>query len=295
LIPRRNLSLLSNRLARRGGRRVPESVLERDYCFAWFLVGLARTPLGERIAFKGGTALKRCYFGDYRFSEDLDFTLLETVPFDTIRAQLDPVFDEVRRGSGIPFRFAREDRRPHANSHTFYLAFEGPLPARIAREAKVDITIRERFVLPIERHPILRGYREYEDLPEGVRVRVYSLGEIVVEKIVALGDPARNEPRDLHDVWYLTSGGHVDLSRLRPEIESKLEFRGRSGAELREEFRRKEHRLRRLWTARLAAQLSDLPEFEGVFRAVSRELRKALGAVIERRGRSPSRDSRRGP
>jgi uncharacterized protein len=60
-----------------GGRRIPESVLERDYCLAWFLSVLAQTDVHRRLAFKGGTALKRCYFGDYRFSEDLDFTLLE--------------------------------------------------------------------------------------------------------------------------------------------------------------------------------------------------------------------------
>ena len=74
MIPRRNLSLLSNRLARNGSRRIPEAVLERDYCLSWFLVGLSRTPLTDNLAFKGGTAIKKCYVPEYRFSEDLDFT-----------------------------------------------------------------------------------------------------------------------------------------------------------------------------------------------------------------------------
>ncbi len=34
-------------------------------------------PFRDALVFKGGTALKRCYFGDYRFSEDLDFTLAD--------------------------------------------------------------------------------------------------------------------------------------------------------------------------------------------------------------------------
>jgi uncharacterized protein len=42
MIPQRNLALLSNRLAQGGGRRIPEAVLERDYCLAWFLIGLSR-------------------------------------------------------------------------------------------------------------------------------------------------------------------------------------------------------------------------------------------------------------
>ena len=178
MIPQRNISLLSNRLARDGGRRIPEAVLERDYCLAWFLVGLSRTPLRERLAFKGGTAIKRCYFGDYRFSEDLDFTLTEDVPFETLRAELEPVFREVQRASGVVFRFEREDRQPHVNSHTFYLSYDGPLPARVPSEVKADVTIRERLVLPLVERPVVRGYDEYEDLPDGAAVRVYSLEEI---------------------------------------------------------------------------------------------------------------------
>lgn len=35
----------------------------------------------------------------------------------------------------------REDRHSHQNSHTFYLRYQGPLPA--ANDVKVDITIAE--------------------------------------------------------------------------------------------------------------------------------------------------------
>jgi predicted nucleotidyltransferase component of viral defense system len=275
MIPQRNLSLLSNRLARAGGRRIPESVLERDYCLAWFLVGLARAPLRELLVFKGGTALKRCYFGDYRFSEDLDFTLTSEVPFETIQKELDPVFEEVRRASGIAFRFERQDRASHTNSHTFYLGYEGPLPARRTSQVKVDITIREKMVREVANVTVVRGYDEYQDLPDDASVRAYALEEIAVEKIVALGDRARNEPRDLYDIWYLTSEGHVDLTHLRAEVETKLDFRNKKLPELAEEFKKKEPRLEALWDKRLAAQMAKLPEFEGVFRAVQRVLRQA--------------------
>jgi predicted nucleotidyltransferase component of viral defense system len=64
-------------------------VLERDYCLAWFLSALAESDLKTQLAFKGGTALKRCYFGDYRFSEDLDFTLMASMTFDDLKARLE--------------------------------------------------------------------------------------------------------------------------------------------------------------------------------------------------------------
>ncbi len=280
MIPSRNLSLLANRLATHGERRLPEAVLERDYCLAWFLVALSRTSLRERLAFKGGTALKRCYFGDYRFSEDLDFTLAVESTFDEIRRELDPVFAEAMRATGAVFRFAREDRRPHENSHTFYLGYEGPLPGPAGgRELKVDVTIRERVVFPLEDRPVLRGYEEYADLPEDATVKVYSLEEVAAEKVVALTDRARNEPRDLYDVWYLVQEGQVDLAEVVGAVEQKWDFRGKALAEVRGEFAAKEPRYRRLWSPRLSGQLVSLPEFEDVYRAVRRAFRRAgLGA-----------------
>jgi len=56
-------------------------VLERDYFLSWILAGISRhEPLRKTLVFKGGTALKKCYFGDYRFSEDLDSSGLAGVP-----------------------------------------------------------------------------------------------------------------------------------------------------------------------------------------------------------------------
>jgi hypothetical protein len=46
--------------------RIREDVLERDYCLAWFLSALSESELRQVFAFKGGTALKRCYFSAER-------------------------------------------------------------------------------------------------------------------------------------------------------------------------------------------------------------------------------------
>ena len=44
---------------------------------SWILQGVAQhKQLSKTIVFKGGTVLKKIYFEDYRFSEDLDFTSL---------------------------------------------------------------------------------------------------------------------------------------------------------------------------------------------------------------------------
>src|ERR1700733_10457707 len=52
-------------------------VVEKDYVLGWMLAGIyAHEELAENWIFKGGTCLKKCFFETYRFSEDLDFTLL---------------------------------------------------------------------------------------------------------------------------------------------------------------------------------------------------------------------------
>jgi hypothetical protein len=274
MIPQRDLSLLSNRLAAAGGRRIPETILERDYCLSWLLVGLSCSPLRDRLAFKGGTALKKCYFADYRFSEDLDFTLVEETPWEEIERHLAAAFEEARRASGVEIRLDHLDRHSHENSHAFYLAYEGPLPQARGKSVKTDVTIRERVVLPLEDRPLLRGYEEYRDLPEDARILVYSLGEVATEKVVALLDRARNEPRDLYDLCFLTKGGHVCLPDLREAVAQKLEFRGLTLAQLVGEFTAKEARLKKLWQVRLTAQMAELPKFDTVYREVRRVLRQ---------------------
>ena len=58
-------------------------LLEQDYLLSWVLAGIARIPqLRKIMILKGGTALKKNYFGDYRFSQDLDFTILGKIPDD---------------------------------------------------------------------------------------------------------------------------------------------------------------------------------------------------------------------
>lgn len=273
MIPQRNISLISNALMSAGGRRIPEAVIERDYVLAWFLTGLAGHPLRDVLAFKGGTALRRCWFKDYRFSEDLDFTLTRPITPEEIMAGLNEIFATVEADSGLRIAFDREDRNGHKNSHTFYLRYQGPLPA--TNDVKVDITINEVLCFPLQDRPIQRTYDNFDDLPEGPTVKVYAIEEIVVEKLLALSDPARNEPRDLYDLWYLFDSTDMRIAEMRAELDAKLALRQRTVADLAQAIAAKEDRLRRLWTNRFAHQISHLPPFDDVFREVIRTVRTA--------------------
>jgi len=88
----------------------------------------------------------------------------------------------------------------------------------------VDITVAEILVFPVEQLTVLRTYPEFEDVPEDRPISVYSLNEIATEKIVALQDKARNEPRDLYDLWFLTSHAGVDIGPLIVAVTKKYAF-----------------------------------------------------------------------
>jgi predicted nucleotidyltransferase component of viral defense system len=112
-------------------------------------------------------------------------------------------------------------------------------------------------------------------LPEGRVIDVYSLEEIAAEKTMALADAARNEPRDLYDLWYLTTNEGIELDQLIPAICEKLAFRGKPCERLQAAIVAKEKRLEALWAKRLTYQMATLPPFEEVFRVVRRTLRQA--------------------
>jgi len=122
---------------------------------------------------------------------------------------------------------------------------------------------------------VLRAYTEYEDVPGNAIIKVYSLKEIAAEKVIAVCDRARNEPRDLYDLWYLCENAHMDLAEVTDAIAGKVEFRGQSLEKIGAQFDAKQNRLRRLWNQRLAGQMATLPEFDGVFRSVRRAFRQA--------------------
>src|SRR5258708_4643655 len=76
--------------------------------------------------------------------------------------------------------FHRRIRHGTQNTITFSLRYEGPLPA--ANTVKVDITIIEALCFPLQERPILRTFDQFDDFPDGPRVKVYAIEEIVIEK-----------------------------------------------------------------------------------------------------------------
>jgi len=178
-----------------------EDVVEKDYVLGWLLWGIGSEPtLGTTWAFKGGTSLKKCYIETYRFSEDLDFTILPggpIVPAD-VEAPLKAAMDRVAEESGIDFSQRAPALKGNASGtytegRVYYV---GPRRTPHVASVKLDLSASEKVVRLTVLRPIAHPYPDA--LPQPGTVRCYCFEEVFAEKIRALGE--RGRPRDLYDV-----------------------------------------------------------------------------------------------
>ena len=228
-------------LEARGRLGIPWEVLERDYLLSWVLAGISEVPvLQDTLVFKGGTALRKCYFGDYRFSEDLDFSALEEVPSGVEMERLVNEACEVAvqlLDEYAPVEISSErytEREPHpGGQEAFTIRARFPWQSRLWTRVMVEITMDERVLLPAERRQVIHGYGE----PLDAEVKVYSLEEIVAEKLRALLQQAnmfetrgwsRSRARDYYDLWRVlgTYKDQMDMAGFDSILWEKCAVRG---------------------------------------------------------------------
>ena len=180
-----------------------EDVVEKDYVLGWVLAGIGTEPaLRDLWVFKGGTCLKKCYLETFRFSEDLDFTVLDGGPIreDDVLGHLRRMLARIGGESGLDFTVSEPRLRVRPNgSLEGRVYYRGPRNAPSAASIRLDLTPGERLVRPPVIRPIQHLYPD--QLPPPGTVRCYSLEEVYAEKLRAMGE--RGRPRDLYDVIFL--------------------------------------------------------------------------------------------
>ena len=271
MIEQRNLFKIQSKLAK-DSKNIPVKGIEKNYVLSWILVGIAKSSIHEILIFKGGTALKKFYFPEYRFSEDLDFTLSENISAEDLKQELEKVYDATLDMSNI--KLALKSMEIHPNGYTFYINFSGPLNADISKgEIKTDFTVNEKIITsPIEKR-LLVEYKEYEDIPKDIKLKVYTLEEMCIEKYLSILDKSRNEPRDIYDLWYLLHDQYLEIECLGSGIKEKGANKGIKKFGIITALDRKENNYKKLWTKRLDTHMAELPHFEKVYRELKRYLR----------------------
>ncbi|MBM3359349.1 MAG: WYL domain-containing protein [Betaproteobacteria bacterium] len=270
------------------------NVVEKDYVLGWMLAGISRHPrTRDSWLFKGGTCLKKCYFETYRFSEDLDFTLLAGSQVDEafLRATFAEIAQWVYDESGIEFpdaaRVVEIYTNPRGNtSAQGRIGYRGPMQRQAdVPRIRFDLTNDERVVRAGERR---RVHHPYSDEPaEGIHVLAYCFEEVFAEKLRALAE--RERPRDLYDVIHLhRHETGADRAAMVEILRAKCEFKGIAVPTLESLRASPQHgALRADWEQMLAHQLPQLPPFDsfwnelpGVFAWLQRQPAKPQPPVI---------------
>ncbi len=217
--------------------QVSKSTIDKDWALGHFVNCLYQEEdLRDRLIFKGGTCLRKCYFGDYRFSEDLDFTVLDP-PFDFSQELLTRVCRQVESISGI--RTHIQELRPLSYNQKLtgfqadvkfwgadHPRNQAPLPAeRWQTRIKIEVILFEEMRFePVER-PLFHPYSDREQLT--ATPRCYTINEVLAEKLRALIQRKYTAPRDYYDIWYLSQ--HVpglDWSVITAAFHQKMAFKG---------------------------------------------------------------------
>ncbi len=252
--------------------RVSDRQIEKDYVLSWVLYAISKNEvLKNALVFKGGTVLKKAYFEDYRFSEDLDFTLVdEVVSNEEIRTEFNNLFDFIKEEANIDMRIDEKKWTVHeSGSPQFYIDYVASLRGSMgSRDLKIDITRGEILETGIEHKNI---YRNYSDLEEDFELPCYSLAEVLIEKMAAL--MGRTEPRDLYDFWYLAEIERINIAEHTALFCNKAVRKKHDPKNFAQKVLSKEVAFKRDWERKLASQIHDLPMYDTIFRGAKRHFK----------------------
>lgn len=278
------------RRARAAG--VEPRTMELDYALGWTLRGIACHPyLARRLVFKGGTCLRKCYFPNYRFSEDLDFTSTQSFGWEELEEAVTEAFAEVQKASGINFaarspRLRVIDDEYGRETLRFTIYWRGPHASGGSPPGlRLDITRNEVLAFAPVSRSMFHPFSDADDLGE-LRLRCYALEEVMAEKVRAvLGQRIYAVSRDLYDIFSLLE--RVDERKVKAGLPRKFDarevgleaIRPRRLTERKEEFRAD-------WERSLAALLPPdaVREFDEVWDRVAPYVGRIAQELCDVRG-----------
>ena len=249
---------------------VRDQQIEKDYVLSWILKGISQHEnLSKAIAFKGGTVLKKFYFEDYRYSEDLDYTLLDdNITNEQIFEWFKQTFKFIREEANIPLEII--DNNEHEDGGiNFYISYIGPLGGqRSNKKVKVDISRSEKM----EFEPVNKeAFKVYSDIDD-YQLLCYLLEEILIEKMRSVIQ--RMQARDLYDIWYLLEEHGLDVDFYLNEFKNKCVSKGLDPSSFPTKLSERIPQYRGRWQVSMKDQIKELPGFEKVEREVQRHLKK---------------------
>jgi len=257
---------------------VVKSTVDKDWALGHFIDAIFSIPeLKQKLIFKGGTCLKKCYIPGYRFSEDLDFTSIDK-DFILTRKHLDSILTLLKQRVEMYTHFESLKELKYNDKLTGYEAiikFWGsdhprneapPPPQRWQTKVKIELILFELVLFPVSKRDVIHSYSD-KLTENALQVPCYSIEEVLAEKMRSLIQRSYSAPRDFYDIW--------NLSKYFPELEykpivdafhKKLAFKGQSFSGIEQLINSEnEKHLKAAWKNSLAHQITgEFPDFETV-------------------------------
>lgn len=189
------------------------------------LCGLSRAGFFKKAAFYGGTAL-RIFYGLDRFSEDLDFSLIEPDNQFELRSYFSGVKAEL---SSLGLEFSIEEKEKTQASAIKSAFLKGNTKEHILRIYGSDLNINSNEVIKIKFEidtnppPFATFENRYRLLPSPYQVKLYDAESLFAGKLHAVicrSWKNRVKGRDLYDyVFYLAKNTSINFTHLKARLE----------------------------------------------------------------------------
>lgn len=249
-------------------KKIALGVVEKDYALTWVLYGLSKTEFKKDFIFKGGTALRKIYFPDWRYSEDLDFTLVKKFSNDNLRKVIDKINYHLSEEAGIAINIKSLHSNPEYAQ--IKIQFLGPLNTK--NTVKFDLSFNEPIILTPASKQVLSEYSDKEKCS----LLVYPLEEIMAEKIRSILQRAKT--RDYYDVWKMLKLYHkkIKMDILQDVLIKKCQLKKLDFNKDHLFSSDRIHPAGKHWEKSLAHQIDNLPKFEVVVEECKKLIHKFL-------------------
>lgn len=191
------------------------------------LCGLSRAGFFKKTAFYGGTAL-RIFYGLDRFSEDLDFSLMETDDsFDL--SEYFPILRKEIASYGLNVEVSEQQKtkesairsaflKGNTKEHMLLFYASDPVISSVAGDEKIKIKFE------VDTNPPIGATfeRKYRLLPLPYEVTLYDMPSLFAGKahaVICRSWKSRVKGRDLYDyIFYLSRGAALNTEHLKARL-----------------------------------------------------------------------------
>lgn len=253
--------------------KVSAETIEKDYVICWILTCLSKSKLKQDFIFYGGTAIKRLYFEEHCFSEDIDLISTKTFDQNYLNEHLINALGDAREKANLAMEMDSARVLSDGSRTQMFIRYSGYDEIIGApKEIRLDFAMGMTLYGEAKERNILESYSDLKNRKGSFPVQ--TLNTILAGKLGLLMESTRKEPRDLFDIWFLLNrldqfdfnfnrvqeffkqnyGYYPSLSVLKPHLQNRS--------------------YKERWETRLKKQIADLPAIDSIIKDTETRLKK---------------------